>query len=299
MKKYVGFKNKNTPADYLIIALMLLLCLIFLYPLYMQLCLSISSAKELVGVNNIVLYPRGFSLSAYEQLLADPMILRYYANTILYAGTGTLLLLTVTSLLAYPLTVQEFKGKKLINILLLITMFFGGGLIPTYMTVRSYGMVDTIWAMILPGCVSAWNVIMFVNFFKTIPESLGESATIDGANHLQVLVFIILPLSKALISTIALFTVVGFWNGYFSALIYMNSNEHMPIQMFLRKILITSEILKNVANEDPTRLVEMNNYNPRTVKAAAVIVTMTPILCVYPFAQKYFTKGMMIGAVKA
>jgi len=167
------------------------------------------------------------------------------------------------------------------------------------MTVRSYHMVDTIWALILPGSISAWNVMIFINFFRTIPDSLSESATIDGANHFQVLLFIILPLSKALLATISLFTVVGFWNGYFSALIYMNSNDHMPIQIFLRKILVTSDILNSKANQDNSRLIDMANYNPRTVKAAAVIITMLPILCVYPFVQKHFTKGMMIGAVKA
>ena len=292
-------KSGNTFADVLIIALMIVLCVVFLYPLYMQLCLSVSTARDLVGVNNVVLYPHGFSLKSYQQLLSDPSIVRYYVNTIVYAATGTLLLLAVTSLLAYPLSVREFRGKRLINVLLLITMFFGGGLIPTYMTIRAYGMIDTLWALILPGSVSAWNVIMFVNFFQTIPDSLSESATIDGANHLQILLFIVLPLSKALLATISLFTVVGFWNGYFNALVYMNTADHMPIQIFLRKILITTEIMDSAANADPSRLLEMSNYNPRTVKAAAVIVTMAPILCVYPFVQKYFTKGMMIGAVKA
>ena len=180
-------------------------------------------------------------------------------------------------------------------------MFFGGGLIPSYLNIRNLHMLNTIWAMILPGCISAWNTIMFVNFFHSIPDSLRESATIDGANHFRVLFSIILPLSKALLATIALFTIVGFWNDYFNALIYLDSTSKMPIQIFLRKILVNMEIAEGNANQgdEMMRLLDMVNANPRTVKAAATIITIIPVLCVYPFLQKYFTKGMMIGAVKA
>ncbi len=265
----------------------------------MTLGLSFSSAKALVG-QNVILMPKGFSLQSYQTILADPKILRYYLNTIIYASTGTLVSLLLTALLAYPLTVKEFRGKKLINILLLITMFFGGGMIPTYLTIRNLHMINTIWAMILPGAISAWNVIMFVNFFNGIPESLRESATIDGAGHLRILFFIVIPLSKALLATIALFTIVGFWNDYFNAMLYLDSTSKMPIQIFLRKILVNMEINEgNAQNNEMSRLLDMINANPRTVKAAATIVTIIPILCVYPFLQKYFTKGMMLGAVKA
>ena len=173
-------------------------------------------------------------------------------------------------------------------------------MIPTYLTIRNLQMINTIWAMILPGAISAWNVIMFVNFFNTIPESLKESATIDGANHLRILFSIVIPLSKALMATIALFTIVGFWNDYFNAMLYLESTSKMPIQIFLRKILINMEINEgNMQNNDIGKLLDMVNANPRTVKAAATIVTIIPIICVYPFLQKYFTKGMMLGAVKA
>lgn len=286
--------------DYLNGLLMILLCILFLYPLFMTLNLSLSSPQQLVGLSNIIMLPKGFTLQSYKVLLADESILRYYLNTILYAGTGTLVCLAVTSLMAYPMTVKEFRGKKLLNVLLLITMFFSGGLIPSYMNIRSLGLINTIGAMILPGCISAWNVIMFVNFFNTIPESLRESATIDGAGHLRILVFIVLPLSKALLATIALFTIVGYWNDYFNALIYLNDSDKMPIQIFLRKIMISMDVNagNTASNSDMSRLMDMVNANPRTVKAAAAMITMLPILCVYPFLQKYFAKGMMIGAVK-
>ena len=248
----------------------------------------------------MILTPKGFSFQSYQVLLADPGILRNYLNTILYASTGTLTCLIVTALMAYPLTVKEFKGKKLINVLLLITMFFGGGLIPSYLNIRNLGMLNTLWVLIIPCCVSAWNVIMFVNFFNTIPDSLRESATIDGAGHLRILVFIVIPLSKALLATVSLFTIVGYWNDYFTALIYLTDSDKMPIQIFLRKIMISMDITQGntSSGSDMSRMLDMVNANPRTVKAAAAIITMLPILCVYPFLQKYFAKGVMIGAVK-
>ncbi len=298
--KAVSRKKRYYAFDYFNVILMILLSIVFIYPLVMTLSLSFSTPKELVGVNNVLILPKGFSLQSYQTLLKDPTILRYYANTILYASTGTVTTIILTALLAYPLTVNEFKGRKVINVMLLITMFFGGGLIAGYMNIRNLGMIDTIWAIIIPGSVSAWNVFMFVNFFSTIPGSLRESATIDGANHIHILFKIILPLSLPLIATISLFTAVGHWNSYFSALLYLNRDELYPIQIFLRKIMISMEITTGIAdvNNDMSRMLDMVNANPRTVKAAAAIITMLPILCVYPFAQKYFTKGMMVGAVK-
>ena len=297
--KAVGARRKWTAFDWFNTVFLVLLSAVFLYPLLMTLGLSFSSPKALVG-QNVILLPKGFTLQSYQTILSDPTILRYYWNTIVYASTGTLTSLLLTSLLAYPLTVAEFKGKKLINILLLITMFFGGGMIPSYLNIRNLHMINTIWAMILPGAISAWNVIMFVNFFKGIPDSLRESATIDGAGHVRILFSIVIPLSKALLATIALFTIVGFWNDYFSAMLYLDSTSKMPIQIFLRKILVNMELNEGMAKDtDMSRLMDMINANPRTVKAAATIITIIPILCVYPFLQKYFTKGMMLGAVKA
>lgn len=297
--KAVGAKRRWTAFDWFNTIFLVLLSAVFLYPLLMTLGLSFSSPKALVG-QNVFLLPEGFTLQSYQTILSDPGILRYYWNTIVYASTGTLTSLTLTSLMAYPLTVAEFRGKKIISVLLMITMFFGGGMIPSYLNIRNLHMIDTIWAMIIPGCISAWNVFMYVNFFKTIPDSLRESATIDGAGHVRILLFIVIPLSKALLATIALFTIVGFWNNYFTAMLYLNSTSKMPIQIFLRKILVNMEINQgNIQETDMSRLLDMINANPRTVKAATTIITILPILCVYPFLQKYFTKGMMLGAVKA
>lgn len=278
---------------------MILLSLCFIYPVLMTLAQSFSDAKEMVG-KTVYLWPRGFSLSSYKQILSDPVIVRYYWNTILYAGLSTILTLTLTGMLAYPLTIPEFKGKKVISVMLLITMFFGGGMIPTYLVYRNlYHITDTLWVMILPGAVSAWNVIIFKNFFNSIPKELREAAQLDGCGHFRTLFQIVMPLSKPLLATISLFTIVGQWNGYFNAMLYLDSADKFPIQMYLRKILVLSETVSGADLKDMELLTKLINTNPATVKAAATIVTIVPILCVYPFIQKYFTKGLMMGSVKS
>ncbi|MEG0693134.1 MAG: carbohydrate ABC transporter permease [Oscillospiraceae bacterium] len=292
---YVGQKRKMAIADYIIYAVMIILSFIFIYPLVNTLALSLSDAKALVG-ETIYFLPKGFTMNSYKTLLSDITIFRYYFNTILYATTGTLITLLFTALMAYPLIFKELVGRKFVSILLIITTFFGGGLIPTYLTMKNFNLMDTIWVIILPGAISAWNVIMFRTFFMTIPESLREAAFIDGAGHFRVLFKIIIPLSKPLIATVALFTIVGFWNDYFNALIYLDTSAKMPIQIFLRSMLIEMSPGTNI---DMSKVLDVLSVNPRTTKAAATIITIVPILCVYPFMQKYFTKGMMLGSVKA
>ena len=294
-----GVVQKSTWFDYMNNALMILLSLCFIYPVVMTLAQSFSDAKAMVG-KTVFLFPVGFSLDSYKQLLSDISILRYYWNTIVYAGLGTFLTLTLTGMLAYPLTARDFKGKWVISVMLLITMFFGGGMIPTYLVYKDmYHLTNTLWVMILPGAVSAWNVIIFKNFFNSIPVELREAAQIDGAGHFRVLFQIVMPLSKPLLATIGLFTIVGHWNGYFNALLYLDSADKFPIQMFLRKILVLSEISSGADLQNLDILRQLANTNPTTVKAAATIITIIPILCVYPFLQKYFTKGMMLGSVKS
>lgn len=293
-----GIVQKNTWFDYVNNILMILLSLCFIYPVIMTLAQSFSDAKAMVG-KTVFLFPIGFSLDSYKQLLSDISILRYYWNTIIYAGLGTFLTLALTGMLAYPLTTRDFKGKRIISVMLLITMFFSGGMIPTYLVYKDmYHMTNTLWVMILPGAVSAWNVIIFKNFFNGIPVELREAAQIDGAGHFRILFQIIMPLSKPLLATVGLFTIVGHWNGYFNALLYLDSADKFPIQMFLRKILVLSEISSGADLQNLDILRQLANTNPTTVKAAATIITIIPILCVYPFLQKYFTKGLLLGSVK-
>ena len=205
-------------------------------------------------------------------------------------------MLLTTSLMAYPLSIPALRGRRLISILLTITMFFGGGLIPYYVTIMRLKLIDTFWVMVLPGAISAYNVIVFKTFFMSIPESLKESAFLDGAGHMRVLFSIVLPLSKAVLATFALFSIVGYWNDYLTALLYLRDDRKYPIQLLIRRLLVlmdykdasTAQILK-----------DFRSISTRTTKAAATIITVVPILCVYPFMQKYFAKGVLVGSIKA
>ena len=280
--------------DFLIYLFLTLLSLSFLYPVANQLALSISDAGEL-GWQRVNVVPIGFSTDSYRALLANDAILRYYINTVKYAAIGTFIMIATTALMAYPLTFPDLRGRKLIMILLVVTMFFSGGLVPYYLLVLFLGLVDTTWALVLPNAIVAWNVIIFRTFFRTVPGALRESAHIDGAGHFLVLFKIVLPLSKPLLATFVLFSLVGFWNDYFWALIFLRDQDKQPIQLFLRRILI----LVALADLDNTSALQVfNNLSSRTMKSAALIITITPILCVYPFLQKYFTKGLFIGSLK-
>lgn len=287
-KRLSAFDAANT-------VLFLVVSFTFLYPILMTVAVSFSDAEAL-RYQQIGFLPVGFSTDAYGMLLADGRIMRYYLNTINYALTGTVLMLASTSLLAYPLTFPDFRGRTFVTIMLAVTMFFGGGLIPLYLVVLRLGLIDSMWALVIPPAVQAWNVFIFRTFFSTIPDSLRESAHMDGAGHFTVLARIILPLSKPLLATFTLFTVVAFWNDFFNALIFLRTQSKQPVQLFLRRILI----LVDFRDVDSSQAVEVfQNISSRTVKAAAIMLTITPILCVYPFLQKYFTKGLLIGAIKA
>lgn len=280
--------------DVINVVFLVLVTLSFLFPVIFTLSVSISSPAEL-AVQSASIIPRGFSLDAYVLLLSDGRILRYYLNSIIYASLGTALMLLFTSMMAYPLTVTGFKGKNLITIMLVITMFFTGGLVPTYLVINKLKLIDTIWVMILPGTIAAWNVIIFRTFFMNIPNSLRESAHIDGAGNFRILFSIIIPLSKPLLATFTLFSAVTFWNDYLSALMYLRTPDKYPVQMLLRRMLVLIDFrdVRNMAI-----IGTLSNVSSRTVKYAAVIITIAPILCIYPFLQKYFTKGMFIGSIK-
>lgn len=280
--------------DFLIYLLLILLSISFLYPIANQFALSISDAGQL-GWQRVSVVPVGFDTDSYRALLSNDAILRYYLNTVKYAAVGTFIMLGATALMAYPLTFRELRGRKLVMILLVITMFFSGGLVPYYLLVLALGLVDTIWALVLPNAIAAWNVIIFRTFFRTVPGALRESAHIDGAGHFLVLFRIVLPLSKPLLATFVLFSLVGYWNDYFWALIFLRDQDKQPIQLFLRRILVLVDLADL---ENTSALQVFDNFSSRTMKAAALIVTITPILCVYPFLQKYFTKGLFIGSLK-
>ena len=286
--------KKVTAFDVVLVVIMVLLSAMFLYPLLNMLALSFSDSQELKSLP-VYLWPKGFSLESYKALLGDNRTLLYYWNTIKYASVGTVIMLLTTSLMAYPLSIPALRGRRFVSVLLTITMFFGGGLIPYYVTIMQLGMINTFWVMVIPGAISAYNVIVFKTFFMSIPEALRESASLDGAGHVRILFQIVLPLSKAVLATFALFSIVGYWNDYMTALLYLRDDTKYPIQLLMRRLLVLMDY-KDASTAQ--MLKDFQKISTRTTKAAATIITVVPVLCVYPFMQKHFAKGVLIGAVK-
>ena len=273
--------------------LMICLIVITLYPCYYVLVASVSDPVEIYNSGGLVLYPLGFALNSYTEVLKSPHIWNGYLNTILYVLSGGLLSLVLTISAAFALTRRGLPGKNTLLLLIMFTMYFGGGLIPTYLVVKGIGILDTPLAMILPGAVSTYNLIISISYFKGLPYELEEAAKIDGANDYTILFKIMVPLAKPIIAVVALYYMVSIWNNYFTALIYLNNNSLFPLQLVLREILIQNDTGSVAAGQaDATQAYAEN------VKYATIVVATLPILCVYPFLQKYFVKGVMIGAVK-
>ena len=279
------------------VILMAIVAAVMILPMLHVLSVSLSEGSESIK-GGFFFYPHGFNLKGYETVFKDPLLIRSYGNTILYVIGNTVLTLFFTALTAYPLSIPGFRLKIPVTVFLTITMFVSGGTIPTYMLMRNLGLINSVWVMILPFCVGAYNVILFRTFFTGIPAALREAAIIDGASEVTVLFRIIFPLSKAIFATIGLFTLVAKWNDWFSALIYLNEESMYPLQMILRKILYNTD--RGMKELDPITRQMVANYEvtAQNIKMAAIIITTLPILCVYPFIQKYFVKGVFVGTIK-
>jgi putative aldouronate transport system permease protein len=274
------------------VIILLLIGAVTLYPFLYVLAASLSEQTYIMK-GSVSILPKGLNIEAYKMVFENPMIGRAYLNTIFYTVAGTAINLLLTVCGAYPLSRARFPGKKFFMFLVTFTMFFGGGMIPTFLVVRNLHMYNTIWAMLLPGAISTWNLIIMKTFFQQIPASLEESALIDGTNEIQALFWIILPLSLPSLATIGLFYAVGHWNGFFSALIYLKDKELFPLQILLRQIVI-----QNQTDDMMTDINQGRELISESIKFATIIVATLPILVVYPFIQKYFVKGVMVGAVK-
>jgi len=279
--------------------IMIIWTLITAYPLLYVLFSSVSDADRLSGHRGLLLYPLGFKLDAYWLVFKNPLILSGYVNTVIVVLGGTALNLFMSCLAAYFLSRNDIiLWKKAVMVMMVITMFFGGGMIPNYLLVTGLGMRDNLLALIIPGAVSTYNVIIMRTSFMGIPASLEESAFLDGANHFSILFKIIIPLSKSILAVMALWYGVEHWNSWFSAAIYLNKRSLYPIQLVMREILIQNAqsdqvyTMASSANEDQAAQVA------KTIKYAAIIIATVPILCVYPYLQKHFVKGVMIGALK-
>lgn len=277
--------------------ILVIIMLIILYPLYFIVIASFSDPLEVLA-GNVVLLPKNVNVESYKMVFRDSQILTGYRNTIFYTLLGTAVNIVLTVLAAYPLSRKDFSGRKFFTIMLAITMFFSGGLIPTFLLMsNTLHLLDTIWAMILPSAISVWNVIIVRTYFQTsIPQELSEAAMVDGCSDFKLLVRIILPLSMPVLAVMVLFYGVARWNSFFDALIYLSNKELFPLQLILRSFLV-----QNTMSEDMVAEVDSlanRQVMAETIKYALIVVASAPIIAVYPFLQKYFVKGIMVGAIK-
>lgn len=271
--------------------------MIIMVPILTVIMTSFVSEAEVARRGSFIIIPEEFDFSAYELLWeSSGNIIRAYGNTLFRVSVGTFLNLFFTITLAYGLSKRDLKGRNVLTGFIFFTMLFTGGMIPTFMTVKALGLMDSRWAMVLPCLVNTWNLFVMRNFFYGIPDSLEEAAVLDGANQVQILTRIVLPLSKASIATIGLFYAVHHWNSWFDAMLYINKTSLLPMQNILRNIITSSSSLGDLSSEAYNA---MDVLPPtQSLRAAAIIVTTLPIVAVYPFIQKYFVKGVMVGSVK-
>ncbi|MNO31180.1 L-arabinose transport system permease protein AraQ [compost metagenome] len=281
--------------DVIVYLIAAVIILIVLYPLLFVVSASFSDPARVLN-GEVWLFPKGVTLEAYNNILHNDQIWIGYSNSILYTVVGTLINIVMTLLAAYPLSRPDLPGRKGLMLIITLTMFFSGGLIPSYLLVKSLGMVDTMWALIIPGAISTYNLIVMRTYFQSsIPWELQEAAHIDGCSNWRLLVSIILPLSKPILAVMVLFYAVGHWNAFFNALIYIRSEHLYPLQLVLREILMISQSTGvdggNVGMEEKILLSE-------SIKFAVIIVSSLPVLVMYPFVQRHFVKGVMIGSIK-
>jgi putative aldouronate transport system permease protein len=274
---------------YLTTYLVILVCL---YPFIYVLSMSFSAPKHVLD-GSVWLYPRGFVLGSYKRLFQNPIIWLHYYNTIFYTVVGTAIAVVVTCMAAYPLSRPKFFLKTPMMVMIVMTMFFSGGLIPLFILINKLGMYNTRWAILLPAAASTFLVIVARTFFQGISEELHESAKLDGANDIQVLTRIVVPLSKPILAVLALFYAVNHWNSFFPAMLYLPDANLQPISLYLIKIVMRDS--KDLLNDVPSQAMEALSIQ---LKYSVIMVVVTPILFIYPFMQKHFVKGVMIGSLK-
>ena len=277
--------------------LLTLLLVIVLYPIIYIVSCSFSSGDALMSAK-VRFLPVEPTLESYETVFEYDSIWTGYLNSIVYTVSGTALSIALTLLAAYPLSRDDFRGKKFFTVLFVFTMMFNGGLIPTYLLVKNLNLTDTMWAVILPTAVSAYNMIVARTFFKqSIPKEMLEAAEIDGCTDFRFFCKIVLPLSAPMVAVLCLWVAVGLWNSYFNPMIYINSESKYPLQLVLRKILLMSQVDFTAASVDPEKLAK-NQYLSEMLKYGTIVISSLPLMIIYPFVQKYFVKGVMIGSVK-
>lgn len=294
----MAIKESGSERTFHVVNVIMMICLMILmiYPFWYVIMYSLSTPHQAIS-GGAFLKPKGFTVDAYKMVLRNKSILSGLKTSFIVTAGGAGLGTLIAAMTAYPLSKKEMPGRKLFTYLFLFTMFFGGGLVPEYILLKKLHMLDSYFALFLPGCVSVWNILVIKNFYKGIPESLEESARIDGASDLVIFFKIIMPLSKPILATIALFLAVGFWNDFFASIMYIFDKDKWSLQAVLREIITnTQEAMTRqgitVRNENAA------DVSQKTLTMATIMVSTVPILVVYPFVQKYFVKGTMVGSVK-
>ena len=269
---------------------LLLIGAIMLYPAIYVIAASFSEETAILR-GDVFLYPVRAHVKAYQKVFVYPMLWQSYRNTLIYTFLGTAINLVLTVFGAWALSQKKMVGRRFLTLMCTFTMFFGGGMIPTFLVVKGLGLLNTMWAILLPSAVSTYNMILMRTFFRQIPESLVEAAELDGCRDFGVLFRIVLPLSLASLMTIGMFYAVGHWNSYFPAVMYLTTNRELnPLQIILRQVVLLNEIVENASSTE--------NVMAEGIKYATIVVAMLPMLCIYPFVQRYFVKGVMVGSVK-
>lgn len=285
--------NSNTVYTIVVYTIAILAALLWLYPLIYVLSASVSDPEALIN-GEVLLFPKGFNFDAYKYIFQNKQILVGYGNTIFYSVVGTLYNMVLTVFAAYPLSRPDLKGRNLLTFMITFTMFFGGGMIPTYLNLNSLHLLNTRWVMFIPGAISATNFIIMRNYFThSVPGELIESAHIEGASHLQILSRIVLPLSKPILGVLTIYYMAGHWNAYFSAIIYLSDENLMPLQVFLRRVLIIGGMEGMSSGSTMT-----DNVIYESLKYAIIVVSTLPMLIGYLVVQKSFKKGIMMGSLK-
>ncbi len=282
--------------DVILAIFMIGISIIMIYPFINVIAISLSSSK-MISMGTVTWWPKEFNFKGYEIVFGQNNVWIAYKNTIIYAVVGTAVNLLLTSMMAYALMVKDFVFRRPLTIILLITMLFSGGTVPTYLAVQKFHMINTVWALVLPNAVSAYNIFVYRAFYKGISSEIREAAMVDGASNFRILFKIYMPLSKALYATFGLFSAVAIWNNFFDALLYIKDNTKQPIQMILRQILFASGAAGGTF-DGVNEMMQKGIINPKNVQYACIIATIGPILLVYPFIQRHFAQGVQIGAVK-
>ncbi|RJG25279.1 carbohydrate ABC transporter permease [Paenibacillus thiaminolyticus] len=285
---------KSRVADVIIWILLLTLTLSCLFPLLNMVAISLSD-NAAASANLVGLFPVNFTWSSYEKLLSDSQFWRSFMISVERVVLGLGVNMALMILMAYPLSKssKQFRGQKVYMNIVIFAMLFSGGLIPTFMVVKQLGLLDSIWALILPGAVPIGNVILLMNAFRAVPKSLEEAAKIDGASQWKILFSVYLPVVLPTLATVMLFTIVGHWNDYFSALVYINKTSNYPLQTYIQQLSVE---VQNIT--DPAKLAEYAKISDRTLNSAKIVVSTLPLLLIYPFLQKYFVSGIVVGSVK-